>query len=47
MAAIVDNMLGFVRKTDDMVIIHQLEELLDQILELAATDYYRKRCQNS
>ncbi len=38
-AEIVDNMLGFARKSEAMVSSHSLEKLLDKTLELAATDY--------
>jgi len=43
MAAIVDNMLSFARKTDTLVSSHNPVELLDNIIELAATDYDLKR----
>lgn len=42
-AEIVDNMLSFSRKTDDSVSSHNPVELIDKILELAATDYDLKK----
>ncbi|MCP4118821.1 MAG: PAS domain S-box protein [Desulfobacteraceae bacterium] len=39
LAAIVDNMLSFARKSDTQVYPHALEELMDKTLDLAATDY--------
>ena len=42
-AAIVDNMLSFARKSDATVSSHSLEELIDKTLELAATDYDLKK----
>lgn len=36
---IINNMLGFARKTDAMVSTHSPDKLMDQTLELAATDY--------
>ena len=42
-AAIVDNMLSFARKSDARVSSHLISELLDKTLELAATDYDLKR----
>nr|WP_319393672.1 PAS domain S-box protein [uncultured Desulfobacter sp.] len=42
-AAIVNNMLSFARKSDAMVLSHQLNTLLDKALELAATDYNLKK----
>ncbi len=42
-AQIVDNMLSFARKSDALVTSHNLVELLDNILELAATDYDLKK----
>ncbi|MBI9093084.1 MAG: HAMP domain-containing protein [Desulfobacterium sp.] len=38
-AAIVDNMLSFARKSDAQISSHLLSELLDKTLELAAADY--------
>ena len=43
MAAIVDNMLSFARKSDARVSSHLLSELVDKILELAATDFDLKK----
>ncbi len=40
---IVDNMLGFARKSDSVVSSHKLSELLDKSVELAATDYDLKK----
>lgn len=40
---IVDNMLGFARKPNDVISTHYLDRLLDQILDLAATDYDLKK----
>jgi PAS domain S-box-containing protein len=42
-AAIVENMLSFARKSDATVSSNTLEELLDKTLELAATDYDLKK----
>jgi len=42
-AEIVDNMLSFARKTDAIVSSHNPCDLMDRILELAATDYDLKR----
>ena len=42
-AEIVDNMLSFARESDASVSSHQLDELLDRTLELAATDYNLKK----
>ena len=42
-AAIVDNMLSFARKSDASVSPHVLEDLLDKTAELAATDYDLKK----
>ena len=42
-AAIVDNMLSFARKSDATISSHSLEELIDKTLELAATDYDLKK----
>jgi PAS domain S-box-containing protein len=42
-AAIVDNMLSFARKSEATVSSHALDELLDKTLELAATDYDLKK----
>lgn len=39
MAAIVNNMLSFARKSDATASRHRLEPLLDKTVELAATDY--------
>ncbi len=43
MAAIVDNMLSFARKSDARVSSHVLSELVDKILELAGTDFDLKK----
>ncbi len=43
LAEIVDNMLSFARKHDDRTSSHDLGELLDKTLELAATDYDLKK----
>jgi len=43
LAAIVDNMLNFARKSDASVSSRILEDLLDKTLELAATDYDLKK----
>ena len=40
---IVDNMLSFARKTDVVISSHDLAELMDRTLELAATDYDLKK----
>ncbi|MCP4577879.1 MAG: PAS domain S-box protein [Deltaproteobacteria bacterium] len=42
-AAIVDNMLSFARKSEATVSSHALNDLLDKTLELAATDYDSKK----
>ncbi len=42
-AAIVDNMLSFARKSDTRVSSHDMADLLDRTLELAATDYDLKK----
>jgi len=42
-AQIVENMLSFARKSDSVVSSHNLTELCDNILELAATDYDLKK----
>jgi PAS domain S-box-containing protein len=42
-AAIVRNMLSFVRKSDRVVSSHDLRTLLDQTIELAQTDYDMKK----
>ena len=42
-AAIVDNMLSFARKSEATVSSHAFEDLLDRTLELAATDYDLKK----
>ena len=42
-AAIVDNMLSFSRKSDATVSSHRLEDLLDKTIELATTDYDLKK----
>ena len=42
-AVIVENMLSFARKSDDRAYSHDLEELLDKTLELAASDYDLKK----
>ncbi|MCP4689423.1 MAG: PAS domain S-box protein, partial [Desulfobacterales bacterium] len=42
-AAIVDNMLSFARKSEERGAYHSLEELLDKTLELAAADYNLKK----
>jgi two-component system, NtrC family, sensor kinase len=43
MAAIVDNMLSFARQGDAAISSHNLEELIDKTLEIAATDYDLKK----
>jgi len=43
MAAIVNNMLSFARKSDAQVSTHVLSKLLDKTLELAATDFDLKK----
>jgi signal transduction histidine kinase len=43
MAAIVDNMLSFARKSDARVSSHALADLLAKTIDLAATDYDLKR----
>jgi PAS domain S-box-containing protein len=40
---IVDNMLSFTRKSDDLLSTHNPVELMDNILKLAATDYDLKK----
>ncbi len=42
-AAIVDNMLSFSRKSEDMISSHSMTELIDKTLELAATDFDLKK----
>jgi signal transduction histidine kinase len=42
-AAVVDNMLSFARKSDSSVSSHALDELIDKTLALAATDYDLKK----
>lgn len=42
-AQIVDNMLSFARKSEAAVSSHYPDQLMDQILELAATDYDLKK----
>ncbi len=42
-AEIVDNMLSFARKSDASISSHNLAELMDKTLELAATDYDLKK----
>ncbi|HRF91017.1 MAG TPA: PAS domain S-box protein, partial [Desulfobacter postgatei] len=42
-SVIVDNMLSFARKSDAIVSSHNPAELMDSILELAATDYDLKK----
>jgi PAS domain S-box-containing protein len=42
-AAIVKNMLSFARKSDRVVSSHDLDELLDQTIDLARTDYDMKK----
>jgi signal transduction histidine kinase len=42
-AEIVDNMLSFARKSDTIVSSHDVVELLDKTVELAATDYDLKK----
>ncbi|MCP4686579.1 MAG: histidine kinase, partial [Desulfobacterales bacterium] len=42
-AAIVDNMLSFARKSDDRTSSHDLAKLMDRTLELAGTDYHLKK----
>ncbi|MCP4041075.1 MAG: histidine kinase, partial [Gammaproteobacteria bacterium] len=43
MSEIVGNMLGFTRQSDAVVSSHDLTELLDKALKLAATDYDLKK----
>lgn len=43
MSLIVDNMLSFSRKSDDLVSSYSLTELLDKTLELATTDFDLKK----
>ena len=43
MAVIVNNMLSFARKSDARISSHSLSKLLDQTLELAATDFDLKK----
>jgi len=42
-AAIVDNMLSFARRSDAIVSSHDMADLLDKTVELAATDYDLKK----
>jgi len=42
-AEVVENMLSFSRKSEDLVSSHALDELVDTTLELAATDYDLKK----
>lgn len=42
-AQIIKNMLSFARKSDDKKTNHFIEDLIDQTLELAATDYNLKK----
>ncbi|WP_051327485.1 PAS domain S-box protein [Desulfatibacillum aliphaticivorans] len=42
-AAIVDNMLGFSRKTESLFLAHDLKALVEKALELASSDYDLKR----
>ncbi len=42
-AAIVDNMLSFARKSEDQKSSHNVIELLDKTIELASTDYDMKK----
>jgi len=42
-ADIVDNMLSFSRKSDGLVSSHNLCELIDRVVKLAATDYDLKK----
>lgn len=42
-AKIVDNMLSFARKTEAIISNHRPDQLLDQTLELASTDYDLKK----
>ena len=42
-AAIVDNMLSFARKSEDQKFSHNVIELLDKTIELASTDYDMKK----
>ncbi len=41
-AGIIHNMLSFARKSDSDFSSHQLDQLIDKVLELAATDYNLK-----
>lgn len=43
MAELVENMLSFARKSEAMVSSHDLVQLMEQILDLAATDYDLKK----
>ena len=43
MAEIVDNMLSFARKTEGSISSHNPAKLMDQILEIASTDYDLKK----
>ena len=43
MAAIVNNMLSFARKSDALVSSHKLSDLLDKTLDLAGTDFDLKK----
>ncbi|PCH62907.1 MAG: hypothetical protein COC04_05040 [Gammaproteobacteria bacterium] len=42
-AGIVDNMLSFARKSDDVYSTHDINELLDKSIELSSTDYDLKK----
>jgi len=43
MVSIVENMLSFARKSDTLISTHNPAELMDKIIELAATDYDLKK----
>ena len=42
-ATIVQNMLSFARKSNNLISVHDLNEILDSTLDLAATDYDLKK----
>lgn len=42
-AGIVDNMLNFARKSDDIYMTHDINELLEKTIELSSTDYDLKK----
>ena len=42
-ATIVQNMLSFARKSNNLISVHDLNEILDNTLDLAATDYDLKK----